>query len=90
MGDDGAEPLPTELRGWVEAETGAAVTASRPIGSGTSRRIWGIDLASGEQVVVRFDTGDGPVAGTALDLAREADVYRALAGTGRSVEPNAR
>jgi aminoglycoside phosphotransferase (APT) family kinase protein len=32
-------------------------------------------------VVVRFDTGDGPVAGTPLTLAREGAVYRALAGT---------
>jgi aminoglycoside phosphotransferase (APT) family kinase protein len=31
--------------------------------------------------VVREDTGDGPVAGTPLTLAREADAYRALAPT---------
>jgi len=31
--------------------------------------------------VLRVDSGDGPVAGTALTLGREATVYRALAGT---------
>jgi aminoglycoside phosphotransferase (APT) family kinase protein len=73
--------MPADLQLWVEAIAERRVTASRPIGSGTSRRIWAVDLESGDGLVVRFDTGDGPVAGTRLDLRREADVYSALAGT---------
>jgi aminoglycoside phosphotransferase (APT) family kinase protein len=75
------DELDPGLRSWVEAETGHAVMSAAPIGSGASRRIWCIGLADGDEVVARVDSGDGPVAGTALTLEREADVYRALAPT---------
>ena len=75
------EALSPELRAWVEAEVGSGVVAAEPIGRGASRRIWGVAVASGEQLVVREDTGDGPVAGTPLTLSREADAYLALATT---------
>lgn len=60
---------------------GSTIADARRIGSGASRRIWCVDLASGDAVIVREDTGDGPVAGTPLTLAREASVYAALADT---------
>lgn len=72
------QALPQELRTWVEAETGSAVVTAEPIGHGASRRIWGVDLGSGVRLVIREDTGDGPVTGTPLTLSREADAYRAL------------
>jgi aminoglycoside phosphotransferase (APT) family kinase protein len=75
------EALSPALRAWVEAEVGSGVVTAEPIGRGASRRIWGIALESGEELVVREDTGDGPVAGTPLTLSREADAYRALATT---------
>jgi aminoglycoside phosphotransferase (APT) family kinase protein len=80
-----SEPLPGELRAWIESAAGAAVSSSEPIGRGASRRIWALRLESGEELVARIDTGEGPVAGTPLTLAREADVYRALAGRGLPV-----
>jgi aminoglycoside phosphotransferase (APT) family kinase protein len=89
-----SDELPEHLRSWVEAESGTAVVSSHPIGRGASRRIWAVELASGDRAVVRYDTGDGPVAGTPLTLAREGAVYRALAGTGvpvpslRAVHPD--
>ncbi|MBV8982104.1 MAG: phosphotransferase family protein [Acidimicrobiia bacterium] len=70
--------LSDELGWWVEAETGARVVDASPLGKGASRRTWGVDLDDGRRVVVREDTGTGPVAGTALTLRREAAVYRAL------------
>jgi aminoglycoside phosphotransferase (APT) family kinase protein len=83
-----------ELRAWVAEEVGP-IEATAPIGSGASRQIWRVDTATGPWVV-RVDTGDGPVAGTALDLAREAVVYAALRDTDlpiprlRAVEPAGR
>jgi aminoglycoside phosphotransferase (APT) family kinase protein len=73
--------LAPELRGWVEECTGARIGSVEPIGSGASRQIWAVTFAGGDQAVVRVDTGDGPVAGTPLTLAREADAYGALGGT---------
>ena len=73
--------LRPDLRHWVEEETGTAVTCAATIGSGSSRRTWGIDLADGRELVLREDTGTGPMAGTPLNLAREAAVYRALGST---------
>ena len=73
--------LSETLREWIERETGATVVGASAIGRGASRRIWAIDLDRGSPLVVREDTGMGPVAGTPLDLAREAAVYRALSAT---------
>jgi aminoglycoside phosphotransferase (APT) family kinase protein len=73
--------LRPDLRRWVEEETGSAITCAATIGSGSSRRTWGLDLADGRELVLREDTGTGPMAGTPLNLAREAAVYRALGST---------
>jgi aminoglycoside phosphotransferase (APT) family kinase protein len=68
------------LRAWIERETRERVESATRIGAGASRATWSVKLASRE-LVLRVDTGDGPVAGTELSLAREAVVYRALRGT---------
>ncbi len=75
---DGLSPA---LRAWVAREAGETVVSCEPIGKGASRQIWSAALSSGREVVVRLDVGDGPVAGTPLTLAREAAVYRCLAGS---------
>jgi aminoglycoside phosphotransferase (APT) family kinase protein len=77
--------LRPDLIVWVERHTGAPVTAAEPIGAGSSRRTWGVDLADGRRLVVREDTGTGPTSNTPLDLGREATVYRALGGSGLPV-----
>src|SRR3954465_6138525 len=61
-----------DLRRWVEKEMASGVTDAAPLGNGASRRTWSVDLDDGRTVVVREDTGTGPVAGTPLTLAREA------------------
>jgi prepilin-type processing-associated H-X9-DG protein len=76
--------LPDDLRLWVEDVLGGRVTESGRIGSGASRVIWRV-VVDRHPYVVRVDTGDGPVAGTPLDLAREAAVYAALDGRGLPV-----
>ena len=70
--------LVDELRQWVEGEVGSPVVGAARLGKGASRRTWSVELDDGRTVVLREDTGTGPVAGTPLTLAREADVYRAL------------
>ncbi|MBV8690501.1 MAG: phosphotransferase family protein [Actinobacteria bacterium] len=77
--------LRPELLSWVEQSTASDVTSAEPIGAGSSRRTWGVDLADGGQLVVREDTGGGPTSNTPLDLSREATVYRALDASGLPV-----
>jgi aminoglycoside phosphotransferase (APT) family kinase protein len=77
--------LRPDLMAWVETDTGARVVDASVIGKGSSRRTWGVHLDDGRLVVVREDTGVGPMAGTPLDLRREATVYRALTGRGLPV-----
>jgi aminoglycoside phosphotransferase (APT) family kinase protein len=70
------------LRGFIEAETGGRVTRFERTAAGASRGTWLVDVErDGEPpaaLVLRHDTGDGPLSGTELDLTREAVVYRAL------------
>jgi aminoglycoside phosphotransferase (APT) family kinase protein len=80
-----ATALRDDLVAWVTHAAGAAVAEATPIGAGSSRRTWGVDLDDGRRLVVREDTGSGPASGTLLDLAREAAVYRALDGSGLPV-----
>jgi aminoglycoside phosphotransferase (APT) family kinase protein len=77
--------LPGPLRSWIESETGAAVASAERVGAGASRATWLVRLSAApglaaRERILRLDTGDGPVAGTELSLAREASAYRALAG----------
>jgi aminoglycoside phosphotransferase (APT) family kinase protein len=67
---------------WIATVMGAGVVSASRVSSGASRATLIVDLADGRQVVARVDTGDGPMAGTELSLAREAVMYRALAGSG--------
>lgn len=72
--------LSEELRAWIANEVGSRVAGAEPLGMGASRATWGVRCEDGSERVLRVDTGDGPVAGTELSLAREATVYRALHG----------
>lgn len=69
------------LRQWVEATTGATLTASRRHLVGGSRDLWFIEV-DGHPLVLRAETGAGALADTPLTLQREARVSRALAGSG--------
>lgn len=66
------------FRSFVEGTLGVRVEESAPLGSGASRATWRLTCADGRERVLRADTGDGPMAGTELSLAREAAVYAAL------------
>ena len=77
--------LSPALSRWIESELGGAVVRAERIGSGASRATYRVELRPGavrRECVVRLDTHDGPLAGTPLDLTREATVYRALSDTG--------
>ena len=70
-----------ELRSWIETTTGRTVRDVERMGYGASRATFIVAMAEGGDLVARVDTGDGPMAATELSLGREAEVYRALAGT---------
>jgi aminoglycoside phosphotransferase (APT) family kinase protein len=72
--------LDERLRSFVEGATRARVEKSTRVGSGASRATWLLASSDGVERVLRVDTGDGPMAGTELTLAREAAVYAALGG----------
>jgi aminoglycoside phosphotransferase (APT) family kinase protein len=74
--------LPDALRLFAERELGAKLAHAERVGAGASRATWLLRCADGRERVLRADTGDGPVAGTELSLAREAAAYRALRGSG--------
>ena len=72
--------------GWVQEVMGASVTAVVSAGAGASRSTWLVDLEDAvggrKEVVLRVDTGDGPLSGTEISLRREGAVYQALQGKG--------
>ena len=70
-----------ELRSWIETTTGRTIREVERMGYGASRATFIVTMAEGADLVARVDTGDGPMAATELSLGREAEVYRALAGT---------
>jgi aminoglycoside phosphotransferase (APT) family kinase protein len=72
--------LDERLRSFVEGATRARVETSTRVGSGASRVTWLFSCSDGGERVLRVDSGDGPLAGTELTLAREAAVYAALGG----------
>jgi aminoglycoside phosphotransferase (APT) family kinase protein len=71
--------LNTALQAFVEEHIGA-ITSCRKADTGSSRITWFVESAQ-RTCVLREDSGDGPVANTPLTLAREATVYRTLAGS---------
>ena len=70
-----------EMAIWIASVTGQPVEHLERVGYGASRATYIAKLDVGDDLVVRLDTGDGPMAGTELSLAREAEVYRALDDT---------
>lgn len=70
-----------DVAAWAAAASGRAVDSLERVGYGASRATYIVQTAEPPHLVVRRDTGDGPMAGTELSLAREAEVYRALAPT---------
>lgn len=76
---------PQDLADWAAAAIGGRVTEWDRVGGGNSRTTFLATLtgaAGAVPIVVRAERGDGPFAETALSLAREAAVYRALEGSG--------
>jgi aminoglycoside phosphotransferase (APT) family kinase protein len=70
---------------WLGSTVGGEIENARLLVSGNSRTTWAVDVVTSSaaiELVVRTDTGDGPFSGTALTLAREAVVYRALQSSG--------
>jgi aminoglycoside phosphotransferase (APT) family kinase protein len=72
-----------EFRSFVEAAVGGTVVALQRAAVGSSRLTLLVDVEDprGERrsLVLRHDSGDGPLSGTDIDLAQEAGIYRALA-----------
>ena len=71
--------LSPELERLVNDHAGRIVSCKRS-DAGASRITWLIGT-NRQRCVLREDPGDGPVANTPLNLAREASVYRALSDT---------
>lgn len=75
--------LSPERQRWVSSVAGAPVTGARRELTGGSRELWYVALggdAPTREVVLRIDTGAGAFTDSPYTLAREATVYRALAG----------
>lgn len=76
-------------RGWIERVVQGEIASAEKVTTGRSRETWLIEVktAAGErrELVMRRDTGDGPLSGTAISLPRETSVYAALAGTAARV-----
>src|SRR5438067_4778062 len=73
-------------RAWVANVTGGTVTSFERVETGSSRGTWLVDIDldgtdGTRHLVLRRDTGDGPLSGTELSLQREAVVYEALRDT---------
>lgn len=73
-------------RSWIADTVGGVVTRFDRTTAGRSRATWLVDVrrpdGTTRELVLRRDTGDGPLSGTELSLSREAAVYAALSGTG--------
>ncbi|MGH0029394.1 MAG: phosphotransferase family protein [Myxococcota bacterium] len=77
------EPLEERLRAFAQDATGGRVTRLDRSATGSSRVTLLVDVEDADgatrELVVRHDSGDGPLSGTGITLAGEAVVYRALA-----------
>lgn len=81
------EPMPRledELRRFVERTLGGRVRGLERTAVGSSRVTLRVDAEDEHgrphALILRHDSGDGPLSGTEIDLTHEAVVYRALAG----------
>lgn len=74
-----------EDRAWVEQTVGGEVLRFDRTTAGRSRATWLVDVRTPDgtvrELVLRRDTGDGPLSGTELSLERESVVYAALGAT---------
>jgi len=80
--------IPAADLDWIATLSGGKVIRCERAASGASRGTWLIDVERADGVaalVLRRDTGDGPLSGTPLTLEREARVYRALADSGVAI-----
>jgi len=71
---------------WVGAVTGGAIISAQRTATGASRGTWLVDVRApgGEvrELVLRHDTGDGPLSGSELTMGREAKLLKALYAAG--------
>lgn len=66
-------------KAWIEAASGRPLDRLVRLASGASRVMFTAVMADGgPDLILRVDPGSGFMSGTALTLAREAEVYRAL------------
>jgi aminoglycoside phosphotransferase (APT) family kinase protein len=70
-----------DLLDWVSQLTESSAGPLQRISAGSSRATYLVPVEAGDTLILRVDSGGGPVAGTELSLLREAEVYAALAGT---------
>lgn len=76
------------LRDEVESLTGLHVLATKQLAAGNSRATYIVTVDDDDgsyELVVRHDTGGGPLSHTAFGLDREAAVYGAFGGRGLPV-----
>lgn len=70
------------FRRWVADVTGGTVEKVERATLGASRATWLLDVRRNDgslsELVLRHDTGDGPLSDTELSMTREAQLYRAL------------
>ncbi|MGE0741726.1 MAG: phosphotransferase family protein [Hyphomonadaceae bacterium] len=76
--------LSAERRAWIEHTVAAQVTQARRLFGGGSRETYLVDAQQSDAafpLVLRAESGAGAHAGTSFSLAREYEVYSALAHT---------
>lgn len=75
----------TDDEQWVTSIVAGRVTRFDKTTAGRSRGTWLVDVEQPDgtlaKLVLRRDTGDGPLSGTELSLQRESRIYEALRGT---------
>lgn len=80
--------LPTSLVEWIEAVTGSALVSAVRMAGGGRKQAWFVDVdgAGGvEQLFLRWDPTGASTKGDPWTVRREAEVYRALDGSGLPV-----
>jgi len=86
VGGEPTDAAEAEVLGWIREVLGTEVTQPRLHLAGGSRQTYFLDTAAAaaapRALVLRRDSGDGPLAGSPFTLGREATVYEALRGTG--------
>ena len=91
-----AAALPDDVTSWIEHASGRSIAGARRVPGGNSRQAWFVDLdgpfgvPSGPgkglaELFLRFDPKVHDDAGTFMSLNHEAEIFRALHGTGVTV-----